>query len=356
MAAKHADKPRRGIAPLLYIDEEWLALRTEEVLEPQLPIIDPHHHLWDRSGPYLEPQLLQDLQCGHNLRGTVYIECSSMYRAEGDPRFASVGEVEYANGVAAKFASGYHGPIRACAGIVGKVDLTLGAFAEEVLRACIARAPDRFRGIRQMAAWDASPEVNVLMRPPPPGLLLDARFREGFGKLAPLGLSFDAWVYHPQLPQLLSLVDAFPDTRIIVDHIGGLAHVGPYASRGNESFRQWQSSLQALAQRPNVFMKIGGMNMRLHGSDFIDRELPPTSQELAEAWKPHVQACIETFGPERCMFESNFPPDKCGVSAVVLWNAFKRLAAGCSESEKADLFAGTAIRVYRLPDALGRPA
>ncbi|QDL38627.1 amidohydrolase family protein [Rhodoferax sediminis] len=348
------DKPRRGMAPLLYVDEEWLALRTEEVLEPRLPIVDAHHHLWNRSGAYLEPQLAADLACGHNLRGTVYIECTSMYRAEGDPRFACVGEVEYANGVAALFASGYYGPVRACAGIVGKVDLTLGAFAEEVLRACMAHAPDRFRGIRHMAAWDASPKVNVLMRPPARDLLLDPRFREGFGKLAPLGLSFDAWVYHPQLPQLVSLIDAYPDTRVIVDHIGGLVHTGPYASRADESFREWKASLQALARQPNVFMKIGGLSMRMHGCDFIDRDLPPTSQELAQAWAPHVETCIEIFGADRCMFESNFPPDKCGVSAVVLWNAFKRLAAGCSEGEKANLFAGTAIRAYRLPEALAQ--
>jgi L-fuconolactonase len=350
------DRPRRGIPPKLFIDEEWLALRTEEVLEPELPIIDAHHHLWDFSGiPYLEPEFAADLACGHNLRGTVYIECTSMYRKEGDPRFASVGEVEYANGVAARYASGYHGRVRACAGIVGKVDLSLGAFAEEVLRECMQRAPDRFRGIRHMAAWDASPEVNTLRRPPPRDLLLDPRFREGFAKLAPLGLSFDAWVYHPQLPQLVALIDEYPDTRIIVDHIGGLVHTGPYANRVAESFREWKASLQALARRPNVFMKIGGLNMRVHGCDFIDRELPPTSEELAEAWAPHVETCLEIFGADRCMFESNFPPDKCGVSAVVLWNAFKRLAAGCNDREKANLFTGTAIRAYRLPAELGEP-
>jgi L-fuconolactonase len=347
-------KPPRGIPPLLYFDEEWLALHTEEVLEPDLPIVDAHHHLWDRSTPYLESQLASDLRCGHNIRGTVYIECSFAYRAEGDPRFASVGEVEYAHGVAALFASGYHGAVRACAGIVGKVDLTLGAFAEEVLRACMARAPERFRGIRHMAAWDASPEVNVLMRPPPRDLLMDARFRDGFSKLAPLGLSFDAWVYHPQLPQLIALLDAYPDTRVIIDHIGGLVANGPYAMRKDENFEQWKSSMRALAQRPNVFVKLGGLNMRTHGYNFIDRSHPPTSQELANGWKPHVDTCIELFGPERCMFESNFPPDKCGVSAVVLWNAFKRLAAGYSSSEKADLFAGTAVRAYRLPETLGQ--
>ncbi|RQR22834.1 amidohydrolase [Burkholderia sp. Bp9143] len=351
-AERQRERPRRGIAPLLYIDEEWLALHNEEVLAPQLPIIDPHHHLWDRATPYLAPQLAGDLNCGHNIRGTVYIECSFAYRTDGDPRFACVGEVEYANGIAALFASGYHGEVRACAGIIGKVDLSLGALAEEVLHACMARAPSRFRGIRQMAAWDASPDVNVLMRPPPKDLLLDPRFREGFSKLAPLGLSFDAWVYHPQLPQLIDLVDAFPDTRIIVDHIGGLVATGPYAIRKADHFDAWQSSMQTLAERPNVFVKIGGLNMRGHGCDFIDRTKPPTSEELALAWKPHVETCIEMFGADRCMFESNFPPDKCGVSAVVLWNAFKRLTAGCSDVEKANLFADTAIRVYRLPQSL----
>lgn len=350
--ARPVETPRRGIPPLLYIDEEWLAQHTEEVLDPQRPIIDAHHHLWERSAPYLEAELVRDLACGHNLRGSVYMECSFMYRADGDPRFASVGEVEYANGIAAAFASGRHGAVRACAGIVGKVDLTLGASAEEVLHACMAHAPERFRGIRHMAAWDASPQVNTLMHPPPKDLLLDPRFRAGYAKLGPLGLSFDAWVYHPQLPQLLDLVDAFPDTQVIIDHIGGLMAVGPYADDKPRHFAAWRASLQALAKRPNVLLKIGGMNMRGHGCDFIDRPQPPSSLELAQAWKPYVETCIEIFGAQRCMFESNFPPDKCGVSALVLWNAFKRLAAQASEHEQSDLFAGTAVRAYRLPPAL----
>lgn len=346
------EKARRGLAPWLYIDEEWLALHKEEVLDPELPIVDPHHHLWDRTAPYLATELANDLRCGHNIRSTVYIECSFAYRADGDPRFACLGEVEYANGVAALFASGYYGQVRACAGIVGNVDLSLGASAEEVLLRCLALAPARFRGIRQMAAWDQSPEVNVLMRPPKRDLLTDPRFREGFSRLAPLGLSFDAWVYHPQLPQLIDLVDMFPDTRVIVDHIGGLVAAGPYASRKDEHFNAWKSSMQMLAERPNVFVKIGGLNMRGHGCDFIDRPLPPTSEDLARAWKPYVETCIELFGPEKSMFESNFPPDKCGVSAVVLWNAFKRLVTGFTTTEKAQLFSGTAICAYRLPREL----
>jgi L-fuconolactonase len=349
-------KPHRGLPPALFVDQEWLALRTEEVLEPGLPIVDAHHHLWERSGSYLVPQLLEDLHCGHDIRGTVYVEGSHGYRSTGDERFASVGEVAYANGVADSFASGRHGQLRACAGIVGKVDLRMGAFAREVLQACLDSAPERLRGIRQMAAWDASPEVNVLMRPPQKDLLLDRSFRAGFAQLAALGLSFDAWVYHPQLGQLRDLADAFPDTTIIVDHVGGIALTGPYAGRRDEVHAQWKASIQSLAERPNVFIKIGGMNSRLHGFDFMDRDLPPSSLELAKAWKPYVETCLEAFGTHRAMFESNFPPDKCGCSARVLWNAFKRLTAACTGNEKSDLFSGTAMRVYRLPPELIAPA
>jgi L-fuconolactonase len=350
-------KPQRGVSPVFYVDQEWLSLHTEDVIDPDRVIVDPHHHLWDRSyGPYLDRELAADLRCGHNIRGTVYVECAFAHRADGDPRFATVNEVEYANGIGALFASGLYGPVRACAGIVGRVDLTLGAFAEEVLQACMSRAPERFRGIRQIVARDPSPELNKLLRTPPADMLLDPRFREGFARLAPLGLSFDAWLYHPQLPQLIDLVDTFPETRVVINHIGGLVGIGPYAARPAESMEHWKSSMQELARRPNVFVKIGGLNMRLHGCDFIDRDRPPTSEELAAAWKLHVDLCIEMFGPDRCMFESNFPPDKCGVSAVVLWNAFKRLAAPYTEHEKVALFSGTALRAYRLPESLGRPA
>lgn len=346
---------KRGAPPHHFIDEPWLALRDEPAIDPQRPIVDPHHHLWDRPHHrYLLPEILADLNTGHNVRGTVFVECSSMYRADGDPRFASVGEVEFTNGIGAMSASGVYGPVRVCAGIVGKVDLTMGAFAEEVLQACKARAPERFRGIRHMAAWDASPEVSSLLRPPPKDLLRDKTFREGFTALGLLDLSFDAWVYHPQLPQLVDLVDAFPDTRVILNHLGGRAGLGPYAGQRDEVFKDWKASIQALAKRPNVTVKLGGIGMRLGGFDFHEREAPASSAEMAQGWGPYVQTCIEAFGPSRAMFESNFPVDKSCMSYCVLWNAFKRMVDGYSESEKADLFASTAVRAYGLPATLAQ--
>jgi predicted TIM-barrel fold metal-dependent hydrolase len=204
-----------------------------------------------------------------------------------------------------------------------------------------------------MAAWDASPIVNVARRPPPPDLMLQAGFREGFSRLAPNGLSFDSWCYHPQLPQLIELVDLFPATRVVVNHCGGPLQAGPYASRRPEAFRDWAALMKELGRRPNVFVKIGGLNMRILGFDHMERDRPPTSDELAVAWKATVETCIEAFGVERSMFESNFPPDKGSCSARVLWNAFKRIAHPFSEAEKHELFAGTAIRAYGLSSAFG---
>jgi L-fuconolactonase len=323
------------------------------VIDPALPVVDPHHHLWARSAPYLVPELLGDLTCGHDIRATVYVEAGFGYRKDGDPRFAGVGEVEYANGVGALVrerlpragacvrgdrGQGRPQPRRIC--------------GRGSARFCMSRAPDRFRGIRHMTAHHPDPGVSQLMRPPPPDLLLDAKFREGFAQLAPLGLSFDAYCYHPQLPQLIDLVDAFPETRVILDHIGAPLAEGPYAGRRDEVFRDWKVLIQDLARRPNVFVKLGGLSGHLAGFHFIDREKPASSEEMAQAWAPYILTCIEAFGSSRSMFESNFPPDKAGCSARILWNTYKRITASFTSSERADLFAGTAIRAYRLPDSL----
>ena len=341
---------RPSISPhFLAVRPDWLALRHEEIIEPDLPIVDPHHHLWDRPGdPYMLPELLADTGTGHRIVATLFVECRTMYRASGPAERRSLGETEFVNGIAAMSASGNYGPTRACAGIIGNVDLRFAERAGPALEAHMAAAGGRFRGIRNVSAWHAGGNISATTANPPPGLLLDPAFRQGFASLAPLGLTFDAWLLHTQHDDLLDLARAFPETAIILDHIGGPIGIGPYAGRREEVFATWRSSVRELAACPNVSVKVGGMAMRVTGFDFHERELPPSSEELAAAWRPYVETCIESFGADRCMFESNFPVDKGMCSYPVLWNAFKRLAAGCSDTEKTALFSGTAARVYGL--------
>jgi predicted TIM-barrel fold metal-dependent hydrolase len=347
MVASTAPSSKTG----LYADPrpDWLALHEEEVLDPARPVVDPHHHLWDRGGQrYLIDDITSDLASGHNVIATVYVEARSMYRAHGPEAFRPVGEVEFANGAAAMSASGGYGPAAVCAGIVGHVNLLLGEAARPVLEAEISAGQGRFRGIRHSSAWDADPDVAHMYATRPKGLLLDPTFREGFAHLAPLGLSFDAWLFHPQIGELLDLARAFPDTRIVLDHCGGVAGTGQYANRREEIFAVWKTSIREIAKCPNVAVKLGGLAMCLLGFDFHEKTMPPSSEQLAVAWRPYIETCIEAFGPERAMFESNFPPDKGQCSYQVIFNAFKRIAAPCSEAEKTSLFSKTAMEVYRL--------
>ena len=335
----------------LYADPrpDWLALRDEEIIDPARPIVDSHHHLWDRDGQrYLIDEIRSDIASGHNVIATVYVEARSMYRARGPEAFRPVGEVEFATGAAAMSASGGYGPAAVCAGIVGHVNLLLGEGARAVLEAEIAAGQGRFRGIRHSAAWDADADVAGMYATRPKGLLLDSTFRKGFACLAPLGLSFDAWLFHPQIGELNDLARVFRDTRIVLDHCGGPVGMGSYANRREENFPIWKSSILEIAKCPNVVVKLGGLAMRLLGHDFHERPLPPSSEELAAAWRPYIETCIEAFGAERCMFESNFPPDKGQCSYQAIFNAFKRLAAPCSEAEKTALFSKTAIDFYGL--------
>ena len=347
------------------ISPDWLALTREEILEPERPIIDPHHHLWDfplapgqeegslenRYGGnrYLLDQLLEDIVGGgHNVVATVFIECHSMYRADGPEHLRPVGETEFVNGTAAICAAGRYGNLRACAGIVGLADLTLGGAVDEVLQAHIAAGAGRFRGIRHAAGWDASPDVRNSHTKPPEGLFLDATFREGFARLAANNLSFEAWLYHTQLADAVDLAKGFPDTRIVLNHFGGPLGVGPYAGRHAELMPQWKADIAALAECPNVYAKLGGINMALNGFDWHKRERPPGAEELIAATGDYYKHAIDCFGPKRCMFESNFPVDKTSCSYEVLWNAFKRMAADFSESEKTAMFHDTAKNFYRL--------
>jgi predicted TIM-barrel fold metal-dependent hydrolase len=329
--------------------EDWLAQYSEEIIDSARRIVDPHHHLWDRDGQhYMIEQIAADIASGHNVIATVYVDCRSMYRAHGPEAFRPVGEVEFANGVAAMAASGGYGPAAICAGIVSHVNLLLGEAARPVLEAEIVAGNGRFRGIRHSSAWDADASVAGMYATRPKGLLLDPVFRRGFACLAPLGLSFDAWLFHPQIGELTDLARAFPDTRIVLDHCGGPVGVGSYANRREEIFPAWKASIEEIAKCPNVSVKLGGLAMRLLGYDFHERPVPPSSEDAAKAWRPYIETCIEAFGPERAMFESNFPPDKGQCSYQVIFNAFKRLAAQYSEAEKTALFSKTAADFYRL--------
>src|SRR5436190_3727845 len=293
----------------------------EDVLEPDLPICDPHHHLWDHPGRrYLLDELLADTGSGHRVVSTVFVECMSMYRADGPEPMRPVGETEFVNGVAAMSASGRYGPTRVAAGIVGFADLTLGERVGPVLDAHVATSP-RFRGIRHAAGWDASDQVRNSHTNPPPRLLADARFRRGFAELGRRGLTFDAWLYHPQIPELADLAQAFPDTAIVLDHLGGPLGIGPYEHRRADVFTAWKRDIRELARCPNVVAKLGGVVMPINGWGFHRRERPATSAELLDATRDWYLHAIDCFGPARAMFESNFPVDKASCSYHVLWNA-----------------------------------
>jgi len=335
---------------LFGFDPEFLARHDEAVLDPELPIIDPHHHLWDHGYRYLFDEFLDDIGSGHNIRASVFVQCDAMYRADGDPDFAPVGETEFVNGVAAMSASGGYGPARICAGIVGYADLQLGERVDAVLEAHVRAAASRFRGIRGRSVWDRDPSIKGSAKDFPPGLLLDSKFREGYRRLAEYGLSFDSWLFHPQIPELADLASKFPGTTVILDHVGAPLAIGQYAGKRDEVFGLWRRNLEELARRENVFVKLGGLAMHLFGFDLESghRDAPAPSETLAKLWRPYMETCIELFGARRCMFESNFPVDKRGASYRVLWNAFKRISAGASADEKAALFHDSACRAYQL--------
>lgn len=344
---------------------------TETILEPDLPIIDPHHHLWDLrplmpafpeprhpfiaaialSPYYTFDELLADTASGHNVIGTVFMECGAFYRAGADEATKVLGEVEYVNGVAAQSASGLYGAVRLCDGIVGHADLRLGDGVRAVLEAQLALTP-RFKGIRHQAAWDADAQV---LGPPfhaPAGLYRDAAFRAGFAQLEPLGLTFDAWVLEPQLADVIDLARAFPGQPIVLDHCGTPLGMASYHGKLHERFDTWRNAIRELAACPNVTVKLGGLAMSFAGMPDHGPAAGLGSEVLAAMWRPYIETCIEAFGADRAMFESNYPVDKWGASYPVLWNAFKRLTLGASASEKRALYAGTAARFYAMEHLL----
>ena len=334
-----------------YGDNDWLALTQEPTLEPELPICDPHHHFWDRrlqSLPYqryLLDELHADIYSGHNVRSTVFLEARSMYRPDGPVAMRPVGEVEFVQGLAAASASGIYGPSRAAAAIIGHADLKLGAHVAPVLAALQAASPNRFRGIRHNVTWSPDPAVGNRESE---GILAHAIFREGAKVLSRKGLSLDVMIAFPQMPEVADFARAVPELPIILNHIGALNRVGLYANREDEVRAAWRAGIAAVAACPNITLKLGGMGMPRMGFDWHTRAVPIGSEELAEAMAPWMQYCIEHFGPERCMFESNFPPDKVSFSYHVLYNAFKRLSRAYSPAERAAMFHDTAVKVYRI--------
>ena len=333
--------------------QEWLALTQEETLEPDLPICDPHHHLWvgqtqHTHGDYLLDDILEDMNSGHNIVSTVFIECGAMFKPDGPAEMRPIGETEFVNGIAAMSYSGCYGTSRVAAGIIGTTDLKVGDRAADVLDAQIAHAGGRFRGIRLGATWDASPDVPNHRTNPPEGMMMRDDFRPGFKHLGPRDLSFEVWCYHKQIPEATDLARAFPDTTLVLDHFGGPLGIGPYKGKSDEVFAEWKANITELAKCPNVVAKLGGIAMEVNGFEWHERPKPPTSKELMEATKHYYEYTLEIFGPDRCLFESNFPVDKVSCSYNVLWNSFKLLTKDYSADEKAKLYHDTAARVYRL--------
>ena len=331
---------------------DWHALTQESSLEPDLPICDPHHHFWDFRAAripyqrYLLHELAADITSGHNVRSTVFVEARSMYRADGPEEMRPVGEVEFVQGLAAASANGLYGPGRAAATIIGHANLNLGDQVEPVLQALQAASPNRFHGIRHSVTWDD--EVTSTAAHNMPGQLSSDNFRAGARLLAKMGLSLEGWLYFRQLPELAGLAKAVPDLTIILNHVGGLLREGVYANRDDEVLPIWRSGIAAVAACPNVIIKLGGMGMPANGFDWHTRDKPIGSEELAESMAPYMNYCIEQFGPERSMFESNFPVDKVSFSYNVMYNAFKRLSKDYSASERAAMFHDTAARVYKI--------
>lgn len=328
-----------------YFKPEWLALHQEPIIDPDLPIVDPHHHLWPWSN-YAVPEFLADLRAGHNVRATVYLESGLAYRDTGPEHLKPVGEVEYVLSLIEDPLLAEPGAPNMCAGIIGAAHFDdAPELVDEALAAQVAAGNGRFKGVRLNAMWDPDfgwADVG-------PQRLGSATMRRGFAMMQRHDLVCDLMVFHPQLPQVPDFANAFPETKIVLNHLGGVSELGARVGRHEEVLADWKAGISALVDCPNVVIKLGGLaNGHFSGWSFNEDPTPPSSETLADAYRPYVEFVIERFGAERCMFESNYPADKSHCSYPVLWNAFKRLAASCSDDEKRALFSGTATRVYTL--------
>jgi L-fuconolactonase len=324
--------------------QAWLDQVVEEVVDPAQRIVDPHHHLWPEGQgmPYGLAELSADVQSGHAVERTVFVECHSAYRTDGPAYLAPLGETEFVAGEATR------DPNRLIGAIVAHADLTDRAHLDEILDAHTELGRGLFRGIRHAGAHDPHPEALTIAGRAPEGLYADPAFRAGVARLGERGLTYDTWHFHHQNDDFVELARGVPGTQMVLDHFGTPLGVGPYAGRREEIFEQWQVSIAEIAKCPNVFAKLGGLAMPDNGFGWNQAERPPTSDEFVAAQRRYYVHAIQCFGPERCLFESNFPVDRFSLSYRVLWNGLKKIAAPFSSSERDAMFFGTATRVYRL--------
>jgi len=320
-----------------------MQITIERAIEPGLPIIDAHHHLWDRPGSrYLPADLRQDIN-GHNVTKTVFVECWSGHRPDGPEELKPLGETEFVLAVTRQAPPG----VKIAAGIVAFADLKLGERAARVIEGHRQIAGKRLKGIRYVTAWDPSPFIQPYMNSPQ-GLLLDTRFQQGIACLRKYDLTLDVATLYHQIPEVRALAQKFPETVIILDHVGGPIMIGPYAGREEEVRQDWRKHIKALAECPNVVVKLGGLGLRHTGFGWHERKTQPGAEELAAAMRPWFMWCIEHFGVKGCMLESNFPEDKVSFSYSTMWNAFKLLTRDFTKAERDALFHDTAARVYKL--------
>ena len=327
----------------------WLNLVREEPIDPDRPIIDPHHHLWtDAFGrtPYLLADLWSDTGSGHRIEKTVFVECRAEYRTEGPDFLKPIGETEFVARIARASREGGGGAV--IAGFVGHTDLRAGSQLREVLAAHEQAAQGLFRGIRHAGARDPHPEALSIPGRGAEGLYADPAFRQGVALLGELGYSYDTWHYHHQNVAFAELAAAVPGTTLVLDHFGTPLGVGPYIGQREAIFENWQRDIAAIARQPNVVAKIGGLAMPDNGFGWDQRERPASSDELVAAQARYYHHTIACFGPSRCMFESNFPVDRRSLPYNVYWNAMKKIASRYSADEQQAMFYGTAARVYRI--------
>lgn len=324
--------------------------RDEDILEPDLPIVDSHHHVWDRPvARYMLDEWLSDLHAGHNIVSSVYVEAHAFYRQDGPEWLRPVGEVEFANGLGAIGASGFYGSTKFCQGIVGAGNLLMGSRMGELLDAYQAAAPDRFRGVRHITLTYPDDRPFRSMPHVPPSTVLDSdEMPQALAELDKRGLIYDAAVFDPSLPRLGKIADQFPNLTFVLNHLGMAVGITMDDAERADVFKRWSGMMKELARHPNVVCKIGGLGMTVWGFGFENRKDPVSYLDLASAWGPYVEAGIEAFGPERCMLESNYPPDGMSGGYVPIWNAYKHILRDYSADEKAALFSQTAARVYGL--------